>query len=160
MLIACLMHGCTAVLIKSMCCQEKQLTLINKGKLQQRRLRCPRLMVWEKTYFCPQEIIVIIGLRGCNSTTEIRCFAVVPIIMGLYRLYRESLDIKINMLISHVFKWSDLFEVLFSEVQSNGFKAVEFSGNHGFFHSVNAFSLKAKRSLRIHCLLLQIFNWN
>lgn len=119
-------------------------------------------MVWEKTYFCPQEIIVIMGSGGCNSTSEIRC----SFRRGLHNAWDRIEDRTENLLV-----WKSAFsfhtvlndwtcsEVLFSWVQSRGSKAVEFSGNHGFFHSVNAFCLKAKHSPRTHCLL-QIFNWN
>lgn len=61
------------------------------------------------------------------------------------------------MLISHCFNdW----KVFFTETQSKGSRAVEVIANHGFLLSiVNAFGLKAKHSLRTHCLR-QMFNWN
>lgn len=38
----------------------------------------PKVNGLGENYFCPREIIVIIGSRGCNFTSEIRCFGCGP----------------------------------------------------------------------------------
>lgn len=69
------------VLIKSMCGQQnnyrEQLTLKNSSKKVKNTTKqacAPKVNGLEENYFSPQEIIVIIGSRGCNSTSEMRCF--------------------------------------------------------------------------------------
>lgn len=111
----------------------------------------------EKLFVPSRDFFLIIGFRGCNSTSEIRCFSLWSQKLWDFIERMENLFVWKSVGTFHINDWT-CSKVFFSVVQCKGSKAVEFSGNLGFFHSVNAFWLKAQQSQRNHCLL-QIFNW-